>query len=86
MQDETDKMTPLRTGPNQVPMNVCRSEDNARLSERTMGSPSGSGGNGFSNGALLATLVSSVLSGLPLAATANASRVPGKGTFAALPC
>ena len=50
-----------------------------------MGRPSGSGGNGFSSGALLFTLVSSVLSGLPLAATANASRVPGSGALAAAP-
>lgn len=64
---------------------LCESEVVAHLSERTMGRPNGSGGNGFSSGALLA-LVSNVLSGLPLAATAKASRVPGIGAFAALPC
>ncbi len=46
----------------------------------------GSGGNGFSSGTLLFMLFRSVLSGLPLAATANASRPPGSGAFAALPC
>ena len=69
-----------------MPQGLRKSEHCTHLSERTMCGPSGSGGNGFSSGTLLFMLFSSVLSGLPLAATANASRLPGSGAFAARPC
>ena len=84
-QDKSGHHAEPQHAPNSQPKPHATAMAKAHLSERTMGRPSGSGGNGFSSGAPLFTLASSVLSGLPLAATANASRLPGSGTLATVP-